>query len=91
MKMGFASASPASAKRTDMATVDVHAAAANIKRTLDADVDAEHDIDEDVPPAKLISKPNAFDALDGVSATNVNTGDVNVKSELERLYSTGVF
>jgi hypothetical protein len=89
MKMGFASASPASTKRTYMATVDVHAADANIKRTLDADVDAEL-IDEDAPPAKL-SKPNAFDALDGVSATNVNTGDVTVKSELERLYSTGVF
>jgi hypothetical protein len=90
MKMGFASASPASAKRTDTATVDVHAADANIKRTLDADVYAERFIDEDAPAAKL-SKPNAFDALDGVSATNVNTGDVNVKSELERLYSTGVF
>ena len=55
MKMGFASASPASAKRTDTATVDVHAADANIKRTLDADVYAERFIDEDAPAQPVSS------------------------------------
>ena len=44
MKMagGFASAFPASAKRTDTTTIDVHTAAANIKQTLGADINAEH-------------------------------------------------
>jgi hypothetical protein len=39
MKMagGFASAFPASAKRTDTTTIDVHTAAANIKQTLGAE------------------------------------------------------
>jgi hypothetical protein len=53
MKMagGFASAFPASAKRTDTTTIDVHTAAANIKQTLGADVNAEHFIDVNMLPA----------------------------------------
>ena len=53
MKMagGFASAFPASAKRTDTTTIDVHTAAANIKQTLGADVNAEHFIDVKMLPA----------------------------------------
>jgi hypothetical protein len=86
----FASGTPASVKGTATATIDVHAAAASIKQTLDADIDAEHCVDEDAPPAKQ-SKPNAFDAMDGVYSANLSTGDVNVKSELVRLHSTGVF
>lgn len=83
---GFESANPASAKGAAPVTVDVCAAAASVKRTLDADVDAE----QVAPPAKQ-SKRNAFDAMDGVSSANLSTKDVTVKSELERLHSTGVF
>jgi hypothetical protein len=51
MAGGFASASPASAKRSDTTVIDVHTAAANIKQTLGADVNVEHFIDVKMLPA----------------------------------------
>lgn len=46
-----ASPAPASAKRLDTTTINVHTAAANIKQTLGADVNAEHFIDVKMLPA----------------------------------------
>ena len=68
MKMagGFASAFPASAKRTDTTTIDVHTAAANIKQTLGADVNVEHFIDVKMLPANPMHL--MFWILDGVSS-----------------------
>lgn len=51
MAGGIVSASPASAKRSDTTTINVHTAAANIKQTLGADVNAEHFIDVKMLPA----------------------------------------
>jgi hypothetical protein len=59
MAGGFVSASPAT-------VIDVHTAAANIKQTLGADVNAEHFIDVKMLPANPMHL--MFWILDGVSS-----------------------